>query len=194
MLVDAIHEATGKRVYIKEVATDSEELRISQMVTQEELAGDSRNHCVPLVNVFKDQKNPNISYMVMPFLRPVDSPPFETVKEIIKFTDQILEVTVNHFAILLLISDIVRAWCFSTRKILHTGKIHYTGLLSRLTGVQRLRHEEPYDGCRRDVPPRIPPRHNRVQARLFRICETHFKNNRQRQILLHRLRNLSVYT
>jgi hypothetical protein len=92
MLVDAIHEATGKRVYIKEVATDSEELRIAQMLTQEEWAEDPRNHCVPVTKVFKDHKDPGLSYMVMPLLRPVETPPFETVREIIKFADQILEV------------------------------------------------------------------------------------------------------
>ena len=79
------------------------------MLTQEEWVGDSRNHCVAVAKVFKDRRNPNVSYMVMPFLRPVDTPPFETVKEIIKFTDQILEVTTNHFAILPLILETVRA-------------------------------------------------------------------------------------
>lgn len=98
MLVDAIHEATGKPVYIKEVGTDDEELRIAQMLVQEEWAQDPRNHCVPVMRVFEDHENPNISYMVMPFLRPADSPPFKTVKEIIKFTDQILEVTVDYLA------------------------------------------------------------------------------------------------
>lgn len=116
MLVDAIHEATGKRVYIKEVPTESEELRISQLLTQEEWVADQRNHCVPLTRVFKDHSDPSVSYMVMPFLRPVTTPPFETVKEIIKFTDQILEVTVDHLATLLLIPITVRAWYSSMRK------------------------------------------------------------------------------
>ena len=93
--MDATHEATGKTVYIKEVPTDSEELRIAQLVVQEEWIDDPRNHCVPVANVFKDHRDPEVSYMVMPFLRPVDTPPFEYVKEIISFTDQILEVTVR---------------------------------------------------------------------------------------------------
>jgi len=95
--VDAIHETTGKTVYIKEVPTDSEELRIAQLVIQEEWLDDPRNHCVPVTKVFKDHEDPKISYMVMPFLRPVDSPPFDQVKEITVFVDQILEVTVNCF-------------------------------------------------------------------------------------------------
>ena len=90
--MDAIHEATGKTVYIKEVPTDGDELRIAQLLTQEEWIGDPRNHCVPVTKVFKDHGDPEVSYMVMPFLRPVDSPAFEQVKEIIDFTDQILEV------------------------------------------------------------------------------------------------------
>jgi hypothetical protein len=67
MLVDAIHKTTGKPVYIKEVATDSEELRIAQLLVQEEWVGDPRNHCVPVMKVFKDHENTNMSYMVMPF-------------------------------------------------------------------------------------------------------------------------------
>jgi hypothetical protein len=96
-LVDAIHEGTGKTVYIKEVPTDSDELRIAKMVVQEEWMDDLRNHCVPVTHVFKDHNDPKISYMVMPFLRPIDCPPFEQVKEIIDFTDQILEVTTDYF-------------------------------------------------------------------------------------------------
>lgn len=91
LLVDAIQEATGKQVYIKEVPSNSEELHIAQMLIQEEWAKDPRNHCVPLIKVFKDHQNSDLSYMVMPFLRPVETPPFETVKEIIRFADQILE-------------------------------------------------------------------------------------------------------
>ena len=116
MLVDAIHEATGKRVYIKEVATDGEELNIAQMLRQEEWVGDPRNHCVPVTQVFKDHNDPNVSYMVMPFLRPMDDPPFESVKEIVKFTDQILEVAVDYFTTFAPNLCILRVWYSSTRK------------------------------------------------------------------------------
>lgn len=95
MLVDAIHEATGKQVYIKEVATDSEELHIAQLLVQEEWASDPRNHCVLVTKVFKDHQDPNVSYLVMPFLRLMNDPPFKSVQEIIEFTDQILEVVME---------------------------------------------------------------------------------------------------
>jgi hypothetical protein len=115
MLVDAIHEETGKLVYIKEVATNSEELRIALMLTQGEFVGDPRNHCVPVTKVFQDHENPELSYVVMPFLRLMDSPPFEYVKEIIEFVDQILEVR-TAFSPSLPNSTIVRVWYSFTRK------------------------------------------------------------------------------
>ena len=79
-------------MYIKEVKTDSEECRIAQLLTQEDWIFDPQNHCVPIVKIFEDHEDPQLSYIVMPFLRPVDDPFFETVKEIIDFVDQILEV------------------------------------------------------------------------------------------------------
>jgi len=147
MLVDAIHEATGKTVYIKEVPTDSEELRIAQLLVQEEWLGDSRNHCVLVTKVFKDHADPKTSYMVMPFLRPVDSPPFEQVKEIIEFADQILEVTVNCFPAPAPNVSILRAWYSSTKKGWHTGTA-YDPQLHQLNDrhSQRLRPEESRDG------------------------------------------------
>ena len=106
--MDAIHKATGKTVYIKEVPTDGDELRIAQLVVQEEWSSDPRNHCVPVTNGFKDHEDPHVSYMVMPFLRPVDTPPYEYVKEIIDFTDQILEVSLNYFPTFALDANIPR--------------------------------------------------------------------------------------
>jgi len=47
------------------------------------------------VKLFEDHKDDQVSYIVMPFLRPIDKPPFESVKEIIDFVDQILEVYSN---------------------------------------------------------------------------------------------------
>lgn len=146
--MDATHEATGKTVYIKEVPTDGEELRIAQLVTQEEWIDDPRNHCVPVANVFKDHKDPEISYMVMPFLRPVDTPPFEYVKEIISFTDQILEVTVNHLPTSVTNASTLRDWYSSTKKEWRTGTAYVPELCQpNDLYPQRLCPEEPHDGC-----------------------------------------------
>ena len=89
--MDATHKESGRLVYIKEVKTDREEHRIAQLLTQEDWISDPRNHCVPILKIFQDHTNRRISYIVMPFLRPADNPPFESVKEIIDYVDQILE-------------------------------------------------------------------------------------------------------
>ena len=53
---------------------------------------DPANHSVPILDTFEDPLNKSISYLVMPFLRLTDSPPFEVVEEVLDFADQILEV------------------------------------------------------------------------------------------------------
>ena len=79
-------------VCIKEVKTDGKEHHIAQLLMQEDWINDPRNHCVPIFKIFQDHNNPQVSYIVMPFLRPADDPQFDTVKEIIDYVDQSLEV------------------------------------------------------------------------------------------------------
>jgi len=86
-------------VYIKEIRAGSEEHRIAEILRQEEWTNDPRNHCVPVLNIFKDPQDPVLLYLVMPFLRPAFDPPFEHVKEIMEFTDQILEVDASRILI-----------------------------------------------------------------------------------------------
>lgn len=83
-------------VYIKEISANSEEHRIAEILRQEERTSDPRNHCVPILNIFKDPQDPDLFYLVMPLLRPMNEPPFEKVKEIMEFTDQILQVKMSH--------------------------------------------------------------------------------------------------
>lgn len=71
---------------------NDEETRIAQMLSAAELREDPRNHCVPVIEVIDDPGDESVSYMVMPLLRNADDPPFQYVKEIIDFVDQILEV------------------------------------------------------------------------------------------------------
>jgi len=90
-LVDAYTD-DGKFVCIKRVGRNDEETRIAQMLSAKELRADPRNHCVPIIEVIDDPDDDSISYMVMPLLRNADSPPFQYVKEIVDFIDQVLEV------------------------------------------------------------------------------------------------------
>ena len=77
---------------IKRVRRTDDELRIAQMLSTKDLLADPRNHCVPVIEIIEDPNYDSISYMVMPMLRLADNPPFQYVKEIIDFVDQILEV------------------------------------------------------------------------------------------------------
>jgi len=57
---------------------------------------DPANHSVPILDTFEDLVDNSISYLVMPFLRLIDNPPFEVVEEVLDFVDQILEVRLEH--------------------------------------------------------------------------------------------------
>ena len=62
------------------------------MLNTEEMLADPRNHCVPVIEVIEDPNDGAVSYMVMPLLRRVQRPPFEFIKEIVDFVDQVFEV------------------------------------------------------------------------------------------------------
>ena len=79
----------GKLVYIKQVRTDDLESRIALMLSS---IDDPANHSVSILDTFEDPTHSSISYLVMPFLRLTDNPPFELVAEVLDFVDQILEV------------------------------------------------------------------------------------------------------
>lgn len=87
-LVDATRISDGKLVYIKEVKTGDQESRIASILAAVE---DPANHSVPILDTFTDPADDSVSYIVMPFLRSSDNPPFETVGEVADFVDQVLE-------------------------------------------------------------------------------------------------------
>ena len=80
-------------MYIKEVRTGDLESSIALMFSA---IDDPANHSVPILDTFEDSVNKSISYLVMPFLRLTDSPPFAVVEEVLDFVDQILEVRLGH--------------------------------------------------------------------------------------------------
>ncbi|KAH9913059.1 uncharacterized protein B0H18DRAFT_1126589 [Fomitopsis serialis] len=90
-LIDATRMSDGKLVYIKRVRTGDTESQIASMLSSEPLSTEPRNHCVPILNMFQDDDDAAISYMVMPFLRLIDRPPMETGEEFVDFANQILE-------------------------------------------------------------------------------------------------------
>ena len=82
----------GKLVLLKRIATDSQELRIAKYFSSADLRVDSRNHCVPVLDILPDPDDTNKSYIVMPFLRYINEPPFESVENILDCGQQLLEV------------------------------------------------------------------------------------------------------
>jgi hypothetical protein len=80
-------------VYIKEIRTGDLESSIALMLSA---IDDPANHSVPVLDTFEDPVDQSISYLVMPFLRLTDNPPFEVIEELLDFVDQILEVRSMH--------------------------------------------------------------------------------------------------
>ena len=62
------------------------------MLGNETVVSDPRNHSVPILDIFQDEEDETLAYMVMPLLRPIDDPPFETVDDVVNLVDQISEV------------------------------------------------------------------------------------------------------
>ncbi|KAI0676773.1 kinase-like domain-containing protein [Trametes maxima] len=90
-VVDATRVSDGTLVYLKKVPSSSHELEILSYLSSEEMRHDPRNHCVPLLDVLQDHSDPSTVFMVMPFLRYIDSPQFETVDDTLECLDQVLE-------------------------------------------------------------------------------------------------------
>ncbi|KIP07951.1 hypothetical protein PHLGIDRAFT_404324 [Phlebiopsis gigantea 11061_1 CR5-6] len=90
-VIDAVRIADGSLVSIKRAETGSEDITLAQMLHSDALKDDPRNHSVPVLDVIPDTDEPSITYLVMPFLRLMDDPPFETVGEVVDFIDQILD-------------------------------------------------------------------------------------------------------
>ncbi|KAI0040972.1 hypothetical protein FA95DRAFT_1683491 [Auriscalpium vulgare] len=90
-LIDATRLSDGKMVYIKRVQTGDLESRIAIKLSTEALRSDPENHSVPIIDTFVDSEDSQVSYIVMPFLRPVGRPEFEFIGELLDFGEQILE-------------------------------------------------------------------------------------------------------
>ncbi|GJE92558.1 kinase-like domain-containing protein [Phanerochaete sordida] len=89
--IDARRRDDNALVYIKRLYTDSEEARIARYLYRPEVHAEERNHSVPILDFFQDEESKEASYLVMPFLLPMDYPPFQLVGEVCQFVDQTLE-------------------------------------------------------------------------------------------------------
>ncbi|KAJ7256450.1 hypothetical protein B0H12DRAFT_1286187 [Mycena haematopus] len=93
-VMDATVIADGSFVVMKylELRAPSEELDIATWFSAEPQRSDPTNHCVPILRVLSDPKEPGWAIIVMPLLREYDKPRFDTVGEVVEFFKQIFEV------------------------------------------------------------------------------------------------------
>ena len=93
-VMDATRISDGKLVSLKRVKSSSQEIVIASLLSSEGLRKDPRNHCVPILDIIVDIEDPALSFIVMPFLRDVDDPPFDTVGSAFECMEQLLEVRI----------------------------------------------------------------------------------------------------
>lgn len=90
--MDAQRLSDGKTVYLKHTSKDSPEIEIGQLFSSEKLRHDPRNHCLPVLDVLKNDDDPEHVILVIPWLRRIDSPEPASVRECVDFIQQTLEV------------------------------------------------------------------------------------------------------
>lgn len=91
-MIDAVRLSDRSPVFIKVVRKNSEEVRIATYLRSGELQKDPRNCCVPILDVLHLPGDEDSSFIVMPFLRYIDSPPFELVGDVLQCVGKLLEV------------------------------------------------------------------------------------------------------
>lgn len=124
-LVDATRLSDSKLVYIKRVHTNDSESRIALYLSQDLFRQDPRNHSVPILDLFRDDEDDGIEYMVMPFLSLANEPGFGSVGEVVELCEQVLEVGSFDLSLTKLEHDITlfitRVWCSCTSMASPTG-------------------------------------------------------------------------
>lgn len=80
-------------VRIHRVSIRSQHAQMAMLCSSAEMAQYKENRCIPVLDIFEDEDgDPDMLFIVTPFLRPFDSPPFELVDDVLVFVDQILQV------------------------------------------------------------------------------------------------------
>lgn len=91
-MIDATRISDGKLVMLKAITATSTELDICRYFSSEPLRDDPRNRCIPLLEELSHPSDRDVCIMVMPYLRNIDQPPFDTVEDILECGEQLLDV------------------------------------------------------------------------------------------------------
>jgi len=68
---------------------------LAKYLSSEALLKDTRNHCIPVLDVLRPlgDDNDELELLVMPYLRPLQTPRFDTVGEVVQCVSDLLEVS-----------------------------------------------------------------------------------------------------
>ena len=110
-------------MFIKRIdcRTHLNEFNIASRLGSSKSRKDGRNHSVPILAIFSDDRDPWYQYIVMPVLRPFNEPNFTSFGEVVDFVNQTLEAslfTLLHVFVLIIAS---RVSCTCTNKMWHIG-------------------------------------------------------------------------
>ncbi|KAJ6502068.1 kinase-like domain-containing protein [Mycena sanguinolenta] len=92
-VMDATVIADGSFVMMKliQLRAPSQELDIAVWFSAEPQRSDPSDHCVPILQILSDPKEPGWVIIVMPLLRKYDKPRFDTIGEAVEFFKQIFQ-------------------------------------------------------------------------------------------------------
>ena len=92
--MDATRISDGEIVMMKRiiVTEHSNEVGIAKFFSSEPISSDPKNHCVPLLDVLEVPDYEGVVLLVMPILRPFNSPKIWTYGEAVEFFRQVFEV------------------------------------------------------------------------------------------------------
>jgi serine/threonine protein kinase len=124
-LLDATEaRENGKNVFIKRVdsRTHPKEVKIASRLGLPEKQKDKRNHCVPILAIFSDDRDPWYQYIVMPVLRPFNEPNFTSFGEVVDYVNQTLEVGILTLSSVSLLNLVFRGSYTYTSRMWHIGE------------------------------------------------------------------------
>ena len=70
------------------------EVEIGRFLSTKHMLHDPTNHCVEILDYFRDSIDPEVEYIVMPLLRPFNDPAFCVIGEVVDFVTQVIEVSI----------------------------------------------------------------------------------------------------
>jgi hypothetical protein len=127
-VLDAIRICDGIKVVLKRVPATTDEIGITLHLSSAHMRSDPRNRTVHIIDVIPIRYNDEEHvFLVMPYLREFDSPPFHCRSEFVESLRQLLQVCELDFkyqSIARLPSFSCRASSLCTNKTSHTGNLN----------------------------------------------------------------------